>query len=628
MLCPWQRLLPLVLAVWASVSSGDLLVRKCCGQHQFMDDKHVCRDANASQDNSDDPWWWLPKSSVSLNNTFVEPENVARVLSGVRAEYNATATCDQESQLELVNLPGEDMDEFHLHIGSQQVELQVLVLDTAPEGALVPATSFCVDGVRVGSRVLHVAFACVCAGAAPCVRKCCKDYQAYDPDGDGRCVQVSDEEWDRDPDIGFWRPTLQDRTATPKHFVVRARKPRCSLRTYSTQGNASGFVLRDDGHLLVPTGAWLAPEEFCAERVLFRDSWLVVFACLQPAAASSALHVVEGVLLSLLLLPARLRRRLHVRLSLAHNATLAAAFVATAVLHLSPDAGSPTGCVLLAFVIQFTFLAAFFWLNVMCIDISWTFTGMRTTRCPALERDRRRFLWYSAYAWGCTAAICAAAVGAEFSPAVPEDSPFKPNINKGTCWFKGKPATLVYFYGPMALLLVSNLCLFAYTAGRICVARRGSGILRKPGSQRHHGGSKRRQQQEQQKELGPEQARREQRKDRERLALYGKLFGLMGVTWLMEIVSWAVGGPAYVWIVTDLVNVMRPAFIFYIFCCNRTVVRQLRTKLPGSWPCALAPSQGGDSVRSGGGSSSGAHSRPTGTASTSANALEMASLRS
>ncbi|XP_049942566.1 uncharacterized protein LOC126419422 [Schistocerca serialis cubense] len=561
MLCPWQRLLPLVLAVWASVSSGDLLVRKCCGQHQFMDDKHVCRDANASQDNSDDPWWWLPKSSVSLNNTFVEPENVTRVLSGVRAEYNATATCDQESQLELVNLPGEDMDEFHLHIGSQQVELQVLVLDTAPEGALVPATSFCVDGVRVGGRVLHVAFACVCAGAAPCVRKCCKDYQAYDPDGDGRCVQVSDEEWDRDPDIGFWRPTLQDRTAIPKHFVVRARKPRCSLRTYSTQGNASGFVLRDDGHLLVPTGAWLAPEEFCAERVLFRDSWLVVFACLQPAAASSALHVVEGVLLAL------------------------------------------------AFVIQFTFLAAFFWLNVMCIDISWTFTGMRTTRCPALERDRRRFLWYSAYAWGCTAAICAAAVGAEFSPAVPEDSPFKPNINKGTCWFKGKPATLVYFYGPMALLLVSNLCLFAYTAGRICVARRGSGILRKSGSQRHHGGGKRRQQQEQ-------------------LALYGKLFGLMGVTWLMEIVSWAVGGPAYVWIVTDLVNVMRPAFIFYIFCCNRKVVRQLRTKLPGSWPCALAPSQGGDSVRSGGGSSSGAHSRPTGTASTSANALEMASLRS
>lgn len=25
------------------------------------------------------------------------------------------------------------------------------------------------------------------------------------------------------------------------------------------------------------------------------------------------------------------------------------------------------------FVIQFTFLAAFFWLNVMCADIAWTF---------------------------------------------------------------------------------------------------------------------------------------------------------------------------------------------------------------------------------------------------------------
>ncbi|XP_049942570.1 uncharacterized protein LOC126419425 [Schistocerca serialis cubense] len=250
MLCPWQPLLPLVLAVWASVSSGELLVRKCCGQHQFMDDKYACRDANASQDNSDDPWWWLPKSSVSLNDTYVEPENVTRVLSGVRAEYNATATCDRKSQLELVNLPGEDMDEFHLHIGSQQVELEVLLLDTAPEGALVPATSFCVDGVRVDSMVLHIAFACVCAGAAPCVRKCCEDGEAYDPDGDGLCADVSDEEWERDPDIAYWRPTLQDRTATPKHFVLPGRFPRCSLGANLTQGNASGFVLRDDGHLL------------------------------------------------------------------------------------------------------------------------------------------------------------------------------------------------------------------------------------------------------------------------------------------------------------------------------------------------------------------------------------------
>nr|CAD7404031.1 unnamed protein product [Timema poppensis] len=32
------------------------------------------------------------------------------------------------------------------------------------------------------------------------------------------------------------------------------------------------------------------------------------------------------------------------------------------------------------FVIQFSFLAAFFWLNVMCIDITWTFSHVQEWR--------------------------------------------------------------------------------------------------------------------------------------------------------------------------------------------------------------------------------------------------------
>nr|CAD7261832.1 unnamed protein product [Timema shepardi] len=32
------------------------------------------------------------------------------------------------------------------------------------------------------------------------------------------------------------------------------------------------------------------------------------------------------------------------------------------------------------FVIQFSFLAAFFWLNVMCIDITWTFSRLGAER--------------------------------------------------------------------------------------------------------------------------------------------------------------------------------------------------------------------------------------------------------
>lgn len=50
-----------------------------------------------------------------------------------------------------------------------------------------------------------------------------------------------------------------------------------------------------------------------------------------------------------------------------------------------------------------------------------------------------------------------------------------------------------------------------------------------------------------------------------RLVLYVKLFLLMGGTWLMDIISWGVGGPAWIWILPDLINCSRGIFIFY-FC--------------------------------------------------------------
>lgn len=86
-----------------------------------------------------------------------------------------------------------------------------------------------------------------------------------------------------------------------------------------------------------------------------------------------------------------------------------------------------------------------------------------------------------------------------------------------------------------------------------------------------------------------------------RLALYGKLFTLMGLTWVMEIISFAVGGPLYYWYLTDCVNILRAVYIFYIFCCKRSVLKLIRTRLPSCCPYALKPAsnrpQGGSSAQ-------------------------------
>nr|CAD7602095.1 unnamed protein product [Timema genevievae] len=69
------------------------------------------------------------------------------------------------------------------------------------------------------------------------------------------------------------------------------------------------------------------------------------------------------------------------------------------------------------------------------------------------------------------------------------------------------------------------------------------------------------------------------------LWLYMKLFSLMGITWLTEIISWAVGGPSYYWYVTDIVNILRAVFVFIIFCCKRTTLNIICVRLHGLMPC-------------------------------------------
>jgi G protein-coupled receptor Mth (Methuselah protein) len=71
-----------------------------------------------------------------------------------------------------------------------------------------------------------------------------------------------------------------------------------------------------------------------------------------------------------------------------------------------------------------------------------------------------------------------------------------------------------------------------------------------------------------------------------RLVLYVKLFCLMGLTWITEIISWAVGGADYYWYITDIVNMLRAVFIFVIFCCKRSVLNLLRARLASFLPCA------------------------------------------
>lgn len=50
-----------------------------------------------------------------------------------------------------------------------------------------------------------------------------------------------------------------------------------------------------------------------------------------------------------------------------------------------------------------------------------------------------------------------------------------------------------------------------------------------------------------------------------------KLVVVMGITWLADIISWAIGGSKYIWIATDCINALQGVLIFIVVGCQPQV---------------------------------------------------------
>lgn len=65
--------------------------------------------------------------------------------------------------------------------------------------------------------------------------------------------------------------------------------------------------------------------------------------------------------------------------------------------------------------------------------------------------------------------------------------------------------------------------------------------------------------------------------------LYLKLFIVMGVNWLTEIISWALdsddSNDSFLWCMTDIGNSLQGVLIFLIFVCKKRVLKLLNKKL-------------------------------------------------
>ncbi|KAL0103549.1 hypothetical protein PUN28_017664 [Cardiocondyla obscurior] len=364
-------------------------------------------------------------------------------------------------------------------------------------------------------------------------------------------------------------------TATNEYFDLKIWNPCAGAKRYSL----NPYMYEEEKWYLLSNGSVLQPlsekpedrildyHQYCLARVdHYQYPEYLVFFCEEAPPTGTVLdndgEVIYsfGMLASVPFLVATYvvywllpdLRNLHGWTLRGYVGCLALAYSMLGVLQLTPQEQIPYGiCIISAFIIHFSFLASFFWLNVMCFDIWWTFGGFRSLQGSIGQRERKKFVMYSIYAWGCASLFTTICAIMDFVPSVPKEL-IRPEIGLTKCWFNTDEARAIYFYGPMSVTVICNICLFISTALK---------IVRHKQDTAHH--------------LRSSESRRHD-DNKQWFNLYLKLFIVMGINWSMEIISWLFkSAPPYVWYLTDLTNTLQGLIIFIIFVWKEKIKRLL-----------------------------------------------------
>ncbi|XP_063536626.1 G-protein coupled receptor Mth-like isoform X2 [Cydia strobilella] len=248
-------------------------------------------------------------------------------------------------------------------------------------------------------------------------------------------------------------------------------------------------------------------------------------------------------------------QNLHGRVLMVYLACMCVGFTFMAAMQIMITVNNTTLtiCMGLTFVIYFALLSAFFWLNVMCFDIWWTFSGKRGLSFEKLSMHAR-FCAYAAYAFGFPTGLTIILAALEFS-GLPSH-PAMPMLRQQGCFLHGT-SRLLYLYGPIMILCLANIVFFILTAWKITqIKQQTQQTLKSKDSATtdHH------------------------RNDRQRLLLYVKLFTIMGVSWILEVISGEYAQTNIVFRIIDAYNVMIGVFIFIIFVCKRKIFRLMKKR--------------------------------------------------
>ncbi|XP_034951629.1 probable G-protein coupled receptor Mth-like 11 [Chelonus insularis] len=430
-----------------------------------------------------------------------------------------------------------------------------------------------------------------------CIRKCCAEDEAWI---EHKCQKVS----------LYKEPTGKFHQELKK--VIASLSPENSTRINVLNSTNYGLIIglhecedgmypilpneswhvTPQGHVYVPGYKAYEHHEYCMDMLYgnhyYRDG---LYPCVcfnsQPVheaieperfGINAALELTSCMFLLLtflvyLCLP--LLQNLHGKTLMCHVASLFVAYACLATIALTPppdayneDKQPRTLCKFLGYTTLLAFLASFSWLNIMCFDIWWTFGGYGGAAHIGGKKNaqKKRFIIYSLYAWGFSLFITSLAITADHTDTVKQH--LRPNIAVDSCWFAqtwNNQGEMVYFIGPVSIQLATNVVFFILTL-RHC-SRVKADISKVMIST-------------------TEYKKRRFQADRSKLILNIKLFIVMGISWIFEIISYFMNHYAVdlrwrtqFFYISDSFNCLQGLLIFILFVLKIKVYYALMHRL-------------------------------------------------
>ncbi|KAG7311609.1 hypothetical protein JYU34_002657 [Plutella xylostella] len=279
-----------------------------------------------------------------------------------------------------------------------------------------------------------------------CMRKCCPVGYHYLP---RHCAtNISDCVPNEDDTTPFNLSSYLDPLTRDSRFNKDAMGFRSSLRCakgkFMLDRTFDWYQLASSGQLLTTAALGGPLDQYCIETfdrrpcghgitvdplICFVDSTKKDFNASSIALSISCVFLLLTLVVYLALPELR---NLHGRTLICHVSMMLLAYCCLVSVQRARIENTVV-CTMLGYGMYFGFVSAFAWLNVMCLDIWWTFGSVRSVQpMRRAGAERRRFAWYSLAAWGASVSLTGAMLLLDLYPVA---DVLDANIGNNSCWF-------------------------------------------------------------------------------------------------------------------------------------------------------------------------------------------------